>query len=439
MKIAFVPVVRTLFAGSRLGLENQMANALGRLQKDYQFELYVGDVVSTREQASEAAQKLERLSPDLVILGVITFAGGEVFGPLLEVDVPKVLWALPETWSDGPLPQNALCGLNLALSLPALKAPAKWWFGPPEEGAVQAYLDGVLRALKGVKALRKARLLWLGGPAPGFDAFSERPTTGARVDHNELDALFEAFDSLSLQRMEVPGLEDPTWNALPKDIAEKFTRLAVAISMLSEGYDGVALRDWPEIPERLGVFPSAVLARLSELGVTVAPEGDLPGLLSQIVLQAVSGGRAILLDIVAPGPDGLLLWHAGEAPASWAENGWRLIPHFNRGLPAVRSMVLKRGPVTGLRLFRGRAVLVAGELTGRGGYLGSAGWLSNLYWNAEPVGPQDFLDRWLGARVPHHIALVQGDWTGAVWEALRWCGIPLADRGEGEVWGTSWW
>lgn len=434
MKIAFVPVVRTLFAGSRLGLENQMANVLGQLQKGYQFELYVGDIVSTHEQASESAQKLERLSPDLVILGVITFAGGEVFGPLLEVDIPKVLWALPEMWSDGPLPQNALCGLNLALSLPTLKAPAKWWFGPPEEEAVQVHLDGVLRALKGVKALRKARLLWLGGPAPGFDTFSERPTTGVHVDHKELEALFEAFE----QRMEMPGLEDPMWDTLPKDIAEKFTRLAAAISMLSEGYDGVALRDWPEIPERLGIFPSAVLARLSELGVTVAPEGDLLGLLSQIVLQAVSGGKAILLDIVAPGPDGLLLWHAGEASSSWAEDGWRLIPHFNRGLPAVRSMTLKRGPVTGLRVFRGRGVLVAGELTGRGGYLGTAGWLSKLSWNTEPVGPLDFLGRWLGARIPHHIALVQGDWTGAVREALKWCGIPLVNREGGEVWGTSW-
>lgn len=103
------------------------------------------------------------------------------------------------------------------------------------------------------------------------------------------------------------------------------------------------------------------------------------------------------------------------------------MPHFNRGLPAVRDMTLKRGPVSGLRLFRGKAVLVEGELTGQGGYTGSAGWVTRVRWNGEPLDPQVFLQRWLGARVPHHIALGQGRLGQPLREALAWAGVDLAE------------
>ncbi len=438
MKVAFVPVLRPLFWGSRLGLAEGMARVLAELQGILHYQLLVTEEVSSQEGAQEVVRRLTSFSPDLLVVGVITFTGGEVLGPLTEMSLPKVLWAIPEVWHGGPLPQNALCGLNLALSLPSTAAPVKWWFGPPELQAVQLHLDLTLRALRGLQVLRESRLLWLGGPAPGFDAFSEHLWTGARVEFAPLDRLFDIFNNLTPQEVENEVGQGSLWKLVPTESAEKLVRLQIALRKLAEGYSGIALRDWPEIPDRLGIFPAVVISHLSDQGITVAPEGDILGLLSQLVLQAVSGQRAILLDIVAPGPEGLLLWHAGEAPTSWSQGDWTLAPHFNRGLPAVLSLTLREGHVTGLRLFRGRAVLVDGELNGRGGYLGCSGWLSKISWNGVPKDPKSFLECWLNARVPHHIALVHGSFYEEVREALAWARIPLEGGGGEGVWGAFW-
>lgn len=103
---------------------------------------------------------------------------------------------------------------------------------------------------------------------------------------------------------------------------EATARLVVALRHLAQGYDGVALRDWPEIPERLGVVPSAALARLADEGFTFAPEGDLMGLLSQLVLEAVGGGKAILLDIVVAEGRALQLWHGERRPLPGQSEGF---------------------------------------------------------------------------------------------------------------------
>lgn len=439
LEVVFIPVVRPLFRGGRLGLEARMATTLGELEKPLGFRLVLGEAVVDREGALRMAQWVAGAQPDLLVLGLVTFATGETLEPLLSLPFPKLLWALPEAWEGGPLPQNALCGLNLALSLPSLQPPAKWAYGPPHGEGLGPALEATLKALRGLRVLRSARLLWIGGPAPGFTAFVELPRTGARVEEVSLEDLFLAFDSVPEREVaEALGLWDEPGEVTP-EARRALARMALALERLAHGYDGVALRDWPEIPERLGLVPAAALAHLSEKGITVAPEGDLMGLLSQLVLQALGEGPALLVDLVAAGPKGLLLWHGGEAHRAWAQGPFRLLPHFNRGLPAVRDMVLKEGPVTGMRLWGEKVAILGGRLTGQGGYEGCSGWLQEPRWGRQPVEPERLLGHWLGARLPHHLAIVQGDQALALEELALWAGlVPLGLPPKEGVWGVSW-
>ncbi|RDI95222.1 fucose isomerase [Meiothermus sp. QL-1] len=425
LRIGLVPLVRPLFRGSRLGLEKTTRRALAALGEELGFELaYVAEPVAEAAQAEAAAQAAMAARLDFLLLQCVTFTTGEEFLPLLRLPLPLGLWALPEAWEGGPLPQNALCGLNLGLSL--ARGPVKWFYGWVEDDWFQSRFRLTLAALRGARVLREGRVLWLGGAAPGFFAFEALPETGLVVEQAGLDELWAALGEVReaevkerLQALDelAECSEEALWESV---------RLELALARLARGYDGVALRDWPEIPGRLGVMPQAALARLADAGYALAPEGDVMGLASMLALRAVSGRPALLLDLVHLSHKGLLLWHGGEASRAWAGGPTRLVPHFNRGLPAVRDMALRAGPVSGLRLLPGRrAVVYGGHLSGERGYEGVSGYLTRPTWAAQPLTPQQFLASWLNHRLPHHLVAGMGAHEGALLEMCAWLGLEV--------------
>lgn len=425
LRIGLVPIVRPLFRGSRFGLEHASRQALQSLGAELGFELaYVADPVADAAQAEAAARAAWAANLDLLLVEHVTFATGDVFLPLLKLPLPVGLWALPEVWDTGPLPQNAVCGLNLGVSL--LEKPAKWFYGAPEDGWFRERLGLTLAALRGVRALRQGRVLWLGGPAPGFFAFDALPETGMRVERAGLEVLWEALEGVRESDVDALAAAFDELAEYPVEALRPAFRLELALAEVARGYDGVALREWPEIPDRAGVMAYSAMARLADRGHTFAPEGDVMGLAGQLALQAVSGQPAILLDVSHFGAKGLMLWHGGEAPRAWAGGPTRLVAHFNRGLPAVRDMPLKAGPISGLRLLPGRrAVVHGGYLSGEKGYDGDSSWLVAASWAGAPQGPREFLASWLNHRLPHHLAVGMGEHQPALLELCAWLGLEV--------------
>ncbi|RIH85713.1 hypothetical protein Mlute_01506 [Meiothermus luteus] len=425
LRIGLVPIARPLFRGSRLGLETTTAQALEALGPRLGFELvYRAPTVVDAPQAEAAAQAALAHRLDFLLLQQVTFATGEVFLPFFELPLPLGLWALPEVWEGGPLPQNALCGLNLGVSL--AQRPAKWFYGRPEEEWFQRRLELTLSALRGVRILREGRVLLLGGTAPGFFAFAALPETGLKVERAELSELWAALAEVDEEEVQNRAQALEELSEYSSEELLQSLRLELALERLARGYDGVALREWPEIPEQLGVMPYAAMARLADLGYTLAAEGDAMGLASMLALRAISGKPALLLDIALLSPKGLALWHGGEAPRAWAAGPTRLAPHFNRKLPAVRDMALRPGPVAGLRLLPDRrAAVYGGQITGEKGYEGDSSYLIRPTWAAQPLTPRQFLASWLNHRLPHHLAVGAGGLEPPLLEMCAWLGLEV--------------
>ncbi|MDX2005982.1 MAG: fucose isomerase [Meiothermus sp.] len=425
LRIGLVPIVRSLFRGSRFGLEQTSRQALEALGKTHGFELaYVAEPVADAAQAEAVARAAQAADLDLLLVQHVTFATGDAFLPLLQLPIPVGLWALPEVWETGPLPQNAVCGLNLGVSL--LEKPAKWFYGAADDAWFLSRLALTLSALRGARALRKSRVLLLGGHAPGFFAFDAFPQTGMTVERAKMDELFEALQTVTDAELDEMTASFAELSEYPAAQLRETFRLELAIQKLAQGYDGVAIREWPEIPDRTGAMAYSAMARLADRGHTFAPEGDVMGLAGQLALQAVTGQPSILLDISHFGPKGVMLWHGGDAPKAWAAGPTRLIPHFNRNLPAMRDMALKAGAVSGFRLLKGgKAVVHGGQLSGEKGYDGDSSWLVRSSWAAQPLTPRQFLTSWLNHRIPHHMALGMGQVEEALLEMCTWLGLEV--------------
>jgi L-fucose isomerase-like protein len=408
-----------------LGLEHSSRQALEALGPKLGFELaFVAEPVADAAQAEAAARAAQNAKLDLLLVQHVTFATGDAFMPLLELPIPVGLWALPEVWESGPLPQNAICGLNLGVSL--AQKPTKWFYGVVEDAWFQARLQLTLQALRGARVLREGRVLWLGGHAPGFFAFGALPETGLTVEKADLSELWAALAAVSEAEVEERASAFRELSEYPLEALRESFRLELALEKLARPYDGVALREWPEIPDQTGVMAYAAMARLADAGYTLAPEGDVMGLAGMLALKAISGRPAILLDISHFSSKGVMLWHGGEAPQAWAGGPTRLVPHFNRNLPAVRDMPLRAGPISGLRLLPGRkAVVHGGLLNGDKGYDGDSGHLTRPTWAGEPLTPRQFLASWLNHRIPHHLAVGMGAHEEALLEMCVWLGLEV--------------
>ena len=466
LRIGFVALIRPLFKGDSPRLVRESLAALTALGQAWGFTVVTPTVtnpdrhlatgqeipscaVSSPETAQQAARQLAESDLDLLLIQHATFATGELLAPLVNAAQRVGVWALPEPEvKSGPLPLNALCGLTMTLSL--LKcpqvgkhAPVKWFYGPVGEERFQRRLLPTVAALRGLKALEAARILQIGGTAPGFYGLEERPElSGVTVETRPLQALFERVAAVperaAQARAKVWLKEAAGGSGVNNEQLMRAARLELALAELArEGdYHALALRCWPELPEACGAMACAAVGRLGDQAIPAACEGDVMGALSMLAVQGVSAQPAMLMDLsdLDAHDDSLLFWHCGNAPLSWAgRSGARLASHFNRELGVVRDMTIKPGPATGFRLLAGgrRALVFTGRFAGseKPGFDGVRGWLSELRWAGTALGGEAFVHNLLDHRLPHHAAFGEGAWGEALLELCAWLGAePLPFR-----------
>jgi L-fucose isomerase-like protein len=455
LRIAFATVIRDAFKGDATSLTARALTALERRGATLGYEVdaapeAVRDVAAARRVGAWAAAG----GFDYLLCIHATFATADLLAPLLRSTDAVGVWAVPE--AEGlplarpgvrtdmrPLPLNSLCGLNMTLSTldhPAVAAAGavKWYWGAPGSPAFERRWEATVRALHGLRALRHARVLQIGGTAPAFYRLEERPSAlGAVVDSVPLTTLYERMaacpaDGVEARAAAWSASEAPV-GATPEHVrVAARTELALAALAAEGGYQALALRCWPEFADACGGMACAAVGALADRGVPTACEGDVMGALSMLALQAVARAPSALVDLsdLDPERDRLLLWHCGNAPIAFAgAAGARLTTHFNRdGTGVVRDMHLRPGPASGFRLLEGGAasVIVTGTIDepSEPDVDGVRGWWRHLRWDGTPRTAFEVVSQVLDARLPHHLALAPGE----VGEALHELTIRLGGR-----------
>ncbi|MDR9392227.1 MAG: hypothetical protein RI554_09390 [Trueperaceae bacterium] len=460
LRIAHVALHRPNFKGDAASATDRSRAGLADLADAFAFDLVVpeahGGVVQEAAHADAVAAELAADPPDLLLLQHVTFATGDLVAPLLRAApdgaAPRVaVWALPEAeagrGATGPLPFNALCGLHMTMSLlggpevPRDGAPVKWLYGAVDEARFRTPFGVTVAALRAVKALERATILRIGGTAPGFFALEERPAglRGVTVIERPLADLWDATDAADDADVDARAEAGREGHDVEVDDAtlRRGARIEAGLAALAEadGADALAVRCWPELPDRCDAMACAAMGTLAGAGTPAACEGDAMGALSMLALQAVARDPSIVMDLsdLDEVGDAVEAWHCGNAPAAWADPDGpapRLTTHFNRdGVGPVRDETLRPGPATALRFVdEGRAAVVAtGAFEGavREGYDGVRGWWRAPVWAGTPLPAGRFLAELFERRVPHHLAFVHGDHAAAVVEACAWAGIEV--------------
>ncbi|GIV79537.1 MAG: fucose isomerase [Litorilinea sp.] len=357
--------------------------------------------------------------------------------------IPLLLWAVPEARTGGRLRLNSLCGVNLAAHALARQGiPYDYLFYPAGDEAALAKVDSLARAGYARRILAECRIGLLGQHPPGFDtcAYDQAElarTLGSQVVPIPLAQVLQAAAQVPpAQRQEAlahlarwaPNLDelDARATAGTAGVYAALRELATARHL-----DGLAVRCWPEFFTELGCAACGAMSALTEEAVPCSCEADVHGTLTLVLLQAISGERPFIADLVDVDvdDDSAVLWHCGLAPPSMADpaQGIQGTVHSNRGLPLLFQFALKPGRVTLARLHhlpgQGYRLVVGGGamLSAAPSFSGTSGVIRF----DRPA--REVLDRVLGQGLEHHLCLVYGEHRPALAAWARLMGLPMMD------------
>lgn len=443
LRIGLVAVARPTFD---MALAQQVAqaarDALSRDESRDGFEL-LGDgrLVSDAEAVASEANALQAAAPDAVVLLQATFADSTLAVRLAEaVDAPLLLWAVPEARTGGRLRLNSLCGINLAGHALTLRGHRyAWTYAPPDDAAARDQLRSLALAGRVRRLLRQTRLGVIGDPPAGFDScrLDEarlHQQLGVRVVRCDLATIFDRArrtpqecvrESRARLEAQLPNLAELDRTAVNGTLAVHDALRQVASETACQA---LAVRCWPEFFTELGCAACGAMALLNTEMLPCGCEADANGVLTQLILQWLSGEPAFGTDLVEcdAHTDSAVVWHCGQAPLTMADPAHppRGDVHSNRKVPLVMAFALKPGRVTVARLSQAtgtlRMVIGRGEmLSAPPSFSGTSGVI-----RFDRPAPE-VIATLMNEGLEHHLALAYGDHTAALKALARLLDLPV--------------
>ena len=455
MKTGILPLARSTFDVPFA--EERLAAMLAALE-DLGCELHGPRHLLLEPDAADAAmEEVLATAPELVLVLQVTFTDAVFIARLAgATDSPIAIWAPPEPRLGSRLRLNALCGLNLAShALGRLGRPFSYLYAEPENAgeALGELIAGHRRVIPRDGTAPDAapldeipapmRIARIGTHPEGFDTCRYDPGTlieraGVEVDELELETLFDGARALpdadvapvrARVEAQLPNLDE-----LDAGEVDRSLRLAGALQALRAkgGYDGFAIRCWPETFTQYGGAVCGPVSMMGEARTPCACEADVHGAATLVLLQRLSGEAVFLVDLVDldAADDSGVVWHCGQAPVSMAdpEAQMRGTVHTNRNQALLYEFPLKPGRVTLFRLSQAfnspKIVVAGGEMLRRP--LAFAG-TSGVVRFDRPA--QAMLKDIMDCGMEHHMAIAYGDHRGTLASLAATLDLPLVELG----------
>lgn len=380
---------------------------------------------------------------DILLLLQVTFTDSAVCAEIAgKLDVPLVVWTYPEERTGGRLRLNSFCGANLAShTLSRMGRRLENVHGAADDKEALQQIADLTRAAAIVRKLSSARVLVVGDHPSGFDACS--------YDAGELMTRFgvhsqamSVSDFINEVKQLPDSIADDSYARRAKDFSnlaemdQEATRRTLKVYAAlreradKEGFDGIALRCWPEFFTEYGCAACGAIALLNEDRKPGGCEADMFGVLSSLVMSWTSGTGVFNTDLVDidTRSDTIVFWHCGQAPLDMADPQARAQAtiHSNRKLPLLSEFPLKPGRVTICRISQGqgrlRMVLAGAEMIRAPlAFSGTAG-------VAKPDVPVEiFRQRLLDEGLEHHSSITYGDHRPVLRYVARFLGLEVIE------------
>lgn len=333
------------------------------------------------DEAAKAAARYRGTGADALIVQFSTFTDGRFLtGVVGALDLPVLVWSLPEPVVGGRLRLNSLTGGNLAASLLVrLGRQFKVVYRLPSEAQAQAEIGPWLAAARAAARLKQAVIAEVGNPPPGFytssaDALELLRVTGVQLTRIDLQSVFAKAAEVPAARYQplidadqqrVAGLSQ-----LPSDQVVRSTQFTLALrdALGTPPPDAVCVRCWPECFTEHKAAACSTLSHLIEDGIQAACEADTLGAVTMLIQHLLTGEPTFLGDLVHVDEqrNSGTFWHCGVGALSLASPKTGPVagvqPSRNIGFAFNHS--LKPGPVTIARLGQGPHGLRLGILSG---------------------------------------------------------------------------
>jgi len=259
---------------------------------------------------------------------------------------------------------------------------------------------------------------------------------GITVETMDLVNVFMQFDKVDLNSEEfslkAELLKNYTcWDGVPKQAKTDIARLGVAFDQIAAEYglDGMALRCWTELQQKLHISPCVLMGVMNDNDMMAACEVDVCSAVAMAALHASTGQAVTNLDWnnnYGTEKDKCILFHCGPVPQSLMKEKGLVVDH-ELLVPALGKACswgcnvgrIKAMDMTycGMKTMNGKLQFYIGEgkITDdviSGNFFGCAG-------VAEIKNLQSILQTIGTAGHRHHTVIVEGHVADAVHEALE--------------------
>jgi L-arabinose isomerase len=452
------------FAGLRERIEGYQRQVEERV-RGLGAEVVSAGLVDAAPRAREAGDRFAAAQVDLVLCHAVTYAtSSQVLPTVQAAKVPVLLLnlqpvaALPyEQVDTGEWLANcsACCVPELAGAFTRARIPYETVTGTLDGEAAWARIAAWVRAAGVARALRRARIGFLGHTYPGMlDMYSDftmvHAQLGAHVEVLEIDDLAARVASVGEAELQAKEAEiravfdwaDPSADPIAAPIAPEqlawSARVAAGLDRLVEDFDLDGLTYYyrglgGNEAERLGAGVIVGNSLLTARGVPTSGEGDLKTNVAQLVLDRLGAGGSYT-EFYALDFDErfVLMGHDGPAHVAISEGRPTLralkLYHGKRGAGLSVELKVRYGPVTILGCTQtadGRLKLVAAEgesIPGPTFRIGNTN--SRLRFGDDVAG---FFDAWCAEGPTHHVALGVGHRMGEIRAVARLLSLELAE------------
>lgn len=422
---------------SRSGFDQEWSASIVRRCNAYLSERYrvhiEPETVRSAARLTSLLESPKARQADVLLFLQPSIADGALVNPIAQCASNKsiLFWATPERSEGNIVSSNSLVGTHLFVAtLAQYGLTPGFVYGDVGDATVQEELHREVMVLSAVSTTRRARVGLIGAHAPGFIDLHVDPRhlsacTGATMEHLTMHQFFDHMKEVTAEQIQacserLRARALPSRDIAPKD-AESMLRMqahywtAYLHIVDAYGWDALALRCWPDLPQKYGHWPYVAVSMMLHDGYAVAIEGDVDAALSTMAARYLAPGAVYLSDWLSHTHNTVTLWHGGAVDPTLcvsdddSEYRAHIAPHFNTKTPAVIEGDIKYDTeVTIWRVWQSRGKYYSTALEGE-----TAAPSQHFRGTTALVQCKtDNLNEWfrdkLRHAMPHHVLMVHG-------------------------------